>query len=185
MIQNAEENTESLQESEESCDDETFSKILFEPDDFEPYVAKPKVDSFGLGYRGLSRHSILGAYVNPSGKDSEPNKSHLLTSDKGKKVFITFIYDSRNIFIIKSWFYFKVSIRGQAFGVGALEDEDDDIYAKDDLSGYDFSLDVSNKTKEKTDKKKEAVTTLKNVCLFLFIWVFSYGKWNLYLICLL
>lgn len=76
------------QESDDSCDDETFTKILFEPDDFEPYVAKPKVDSFGLGYKGLSRHSILGTYVNPLGKD--PNESHgsrFVTSDKGKKVF--------------------------------------------------------------------------------------------------
>ncbi|XP_055529891.1 G patch domain-containing protein 1 homolog [Wyeomyia smithii] len=34
----------------------------------------------------------------------------------------------------------KLSIRGQAFGVGALEDDDEDIYAKDDMSKYDFSL---------------------------------------------
>lgn len=31
-------------------------------------------------------------------------------------------------------------IRGQAFGVGAFEDEDDDIYTSEDLSKYDFAL---------------------------------------------
>lgn len=34
----------------------------------------------------------------------------------------------------------KLSISGQAFGVGAFENEDEDIYAKDDMSQYDFEL---------------------------------------------
>lgn len=33
-------------------------------------------------------------------------------------------------------------IRGQAFGVGAFEDEDEDIYTSVDLSQYDFELDT-------------------------------------------
>jgi len=33
-----------------------------------------------------------------------------------------------------------MKIRGQAFGVGAYERDDEDIYGKDDMSNYDFSL---------------------------------------------
>ncbi|XP_053683768.1 G patch domain-containing protein 1 homolog [Sabethes cyaneus] len=48
----------------------------------------------------------------------------------------------------------KLSIRGQAFGVGALEDDDEDIYAKDDMSKYDFSLE--NGSKKTTIKELNA-----------------------------
>jgi hypothetical protein len=34
----------------------------------------------------------------------------------------------------------NMKIRGQAFGVGAYEEDDEDIYGKDDMSNYDFSL---------------------------------------------
>ena len=34
----------------------------------------------------------------------------------------------------------KLSIHGQAFGVGAFEADDDDIYEREDMSRYDFSL---------------------------------------------
>ncbi len=33
-----------------------------------------------------------------------------------------------------------LKISGQAFGIGAYEEEDEDIYGKDDMSNYDFSL---------------------------------------------
>ena len=33
-----------------------------------------------------------------------------------------------------------MKITGQAFGVGAYEEEDEDIYNRDDMSRYDFSL---------------------------------------------
>lgn len=42
-------------------------------------------------------------------------------------------------------------ISGQAFGVGAFEDDDDDIYAREDLSSYDFTL--GEKSGEKSNKK--------------------------------
>ena len=32
----------------------------------------------------------------------------------------------------------RLGIRGQAFGVGAFEDDDEDIYAKDDMTQYAF-----------------------------------------------
>lgn len=42
------------------------------------------------------------------------------------------------------------SISGHAFGVGAFEREDDDIYAREDMSNYDFEL-----TSERIQKKSE------------------------------
>ncbi|VVC24072.1 G-patch domain,G patch domain-containing protein, N-terminal [Cinara cedri] len=46
------------------------------------------------------------------------------------------------------------SIHGQAFGVGAYEEDDDDIYKTDDMSNYDFSLEEkSQKLKEKLKSK--------------------------------
>lgn len=41
---------------------------------------------------------------------------------------------------------------GQGFGVGAFEDEDEDIYAKDDISQYDFSLTSDNCKSDETVK---------------------------------
>lgn len=45
----------------------------------------------------------------------------------------------------------KFSITGQAFGVGAFEEEDDDIYMKEDMSNYDFEL---GKEKQKKSARK-------------------------------
>lgn len=40
----------------------------------------------------------------------------------------------------------KLSISGQGFGVGAMEEDDDeDVYSKDDMTRYDFTLDNSKK----------------------------------------
>lgn len=55
--------------------------------------------------------------------------SHLVVKERGKKNF---------------------SITGQAFGVGAFEHEDDDIYTKDNMSKYDFEL-----APESSSKKEE------------------------------
>ena len=43
-------------------------------------------------------------------------------------------------------------VSGQAFGVGAFENEDEDIYAKDDLSRYDFELGGAPKRKQPTQQ---------------------------------
>lgn len=32
----------------------------------------------------------------------------------------------------------------QGFGVGALEDEDDDIYSKDHMSNYDMTMEIED-----------------------------------------
>lgn len=43
----------------------------------------------------------------------------------------------------------QLSITGQAFGVGAFEEDDDDIYARDDMTNYDFKLGQKAKTAAK------------------------------------
>ncbi|KAB0792629.1 hypothetical protein PPYR_14588 [Photinus pyralis] len=50
----------------------------------------------------------------------------------------------------------KLSIAGQAFGVGAFEDEDEDIYVKDDMSHYDFEL-TAETSKEKVAQSENLV----------------------------
>ncbi|CAH4023409.1 unnamed protein product [Pieris brassicae] len=102
--------------ADESSDSEFEYETLFAPDDYEPYILLCKNDRFGLGYSGLSRHSVLGSLVGEYG--SGDRRSRLVMKEKGK----------------------KVSIRGQAFGVGAFEADDEDIYATEDMSHYDFTL---------------------------------------------
>ncbi|XP_028166555.1 G patch domain-containing protein 1 homolog isoform X2 [Ostrinia furnacalis] len=112
------ENEGTADESEDSTNSEFEYDTLFAPDDYEPYVLQRKNDRFGLGYSGLSRHSVLGNLVGEYGSDAGTSRSHLVMKEKGK----------------------KVSIRGQAFGVGAFEADDEDIYATEDMSHYDFTL---------------------------------------------
>ncbi|XP_065353099.1 G patch domain-containing protein 1 [Cloeon dipterum] len=47
-------------------------------------------------------------------------------------------------------------VRGQAFGVGAFEREDDDIYAADDMSRYDFFLESANENRKRRNDEKRA-----------------------------
>ncbi|KAK4872910.1 hypothetical protein RN001_014939 [Aquatica leii] len=53
----------------------------------------------------------------------------------------------------------KLSIAGQAFGVGAFEDDDEDIYVKDDMSKYDFELSAET-SKNKAENKQKLVFDL-------------------------
>lgn len=119
------------QEDEDNSDLEIDYETLFAPEDYEPYILERKSDRFGLGYSGLSRHSVLGNLVGEYGSDAGSTTSRLVMQDKGK----------------------RVSIRGQAFGVGAFEAEDDDIYATEDMSHYDFA--IGKPEKQKIIKAKE------------------------------
>lgn len=101
-------------------------KILFPPDPVEEHFIKMKADRFGLGYVGLSKEPVL--------------QQRFTLFDNPLKI-------SEN----KK----KLSIRGQAFGVGAFEEEDEDIYAKDDMSHYDFALETSASLREARRKERE------------------------------
>nr|XP_045615000.1 G patch domain-containing protein 1-like [Procambarus clarkii] len=102
----------SLRDSDsESDDDGHMQDLTYAPDDIDTlHLTQPKVDRFGLGYKPLDRTSVLGGHINLF------DPSPLVMTDKKKKVLI----------------------KGQAFGVGAFEEEDEDIYATEDMSNYDF-----------------------------------------------
>lgn len=61
----------------------------------------------------------------------------------------------------------KLSIHGQAFGVGAFEADDDDIYEREDMSRYDFSL--APERKSKTRWSDDNSKNLSSNCLEGFI----------------
>ncbi|XP_071450993.1 G patch domain-containing protein 1 homolog [Hetaerina americana] len=107
-------------------EDEDDEEILYAPDDIAPFKCMPKNDLFGIGYSGLDRRPIL------YGGKSIPQEKSILN-----------IIDNKN----------KISISGQAFGVGAFEEEDEDIYSTEDMSHYDFSLE------EKHEKKSQVKST--------------------------
>lgn len=112
--------------SEEESDLSDNEEITFAPDDFDPYVAQIKENAFGLGYSGLQ------PTISSNQRDQHINLFQVV--DRNNK---------------------KLSIMGQAFGIGALEDDDDlDVFAPDDMSKYDRSLDdAKNKS-----KKPKAIT---------------------------
>ncbi|KAL1769167.1 G patch domain-containing protein 1 [Sigmodon hispidus] len=110
--------------SEDEDDDYLPSNVTFAPKDVMPVDFTPKDNVHGLAYKGLDPRQALfgtpGEHLNLFGGISE-GTSHLLEDvglSKGR----------------------KLGISGQAFGVGALEEEDDDIYATETLSKYDTVL---------------------------------------------
>lgn len=107
-------------ESDESDDSFGLDDLMFAPDEFDEYTKQVKDDRFGLEYVGLDKGSFFGA------------TSSDVAHQKSLNLFSPFeMVDKNNK---------RLSIKGQAFGVGAFEIEDDDIYAKDDMSKYDFLL---------------------------------------------
>jgi len=106
-------------EDENDEDQDEDEDITFAPDDYEPIFYTPKDNRFGMSYSGLSRAPVLS-----KGSTSVVPMQHI------------------NLFgqMEAAAKHKQLSIRGQAFGVGAFEEEDDDIYARDDMTRYDFSL---------------------------------------------
>ncbi|XP_018426247.1 PREDICTED: G patch domain-containing protein 1 [Nanorana parkeri] len=110
--------------SEDEEDEYLPDNVTFAPKDVTPIDFTVKDNVRGLGYRGLDpRQALFGSL------DSQVN----LFGDGSDRMFST-LGDVRHS---KGR---KVGISGQAFGVGALEDDDDDIYGTDSLSKYDTVL---------------------------------------------
>nr|XP_002762035.1 G patch domain-containing protein 1 isoform X1 [Callithrix jacchus] len=113
----------SLEGSEGEDDDYLPDNVTFAPKDVTPVDFTPKDNVHGLAYKGLDPHQALfgtsGEHFNLFSGGSE-RAGHLgeMGLNKGR----------------------KLGISGQAFGVGALEEEDDDIYATETLSKYDTVL---------------------------------------------
>ncbi|CAN2389385.1 G patch domain containing 1 [Pristimantis euphronides] len=112
------------EESEDDEDDYLPENITFAPKDVTPIDFTVKDNVHGLGYRGLNPHKALFGSL-----DTDIN----LFSDASEKT-------SNLLGDIRHSKARKVGISGQAFGVGAMEDEDDDIYSIDPLSKYDTVL---------------------------------------------
>ncbi|EDW79115.1 uncharacterized protein Dwil_GK12430 [Drosophila willistoni] len=110
-------------------DDDDEEDITFAPDDYEPVFYTPKENRFGMSYSGLNRDPILSKSSSASG--ANVMQQFNLFGDLETKSHPK-----------------KVTIRGQAFGVGAFEEEDEDIYARDDMTRYDFTLE-NKKPKQK------------------------------------
>ncbi|NXX81384.1 GPTC1 protein, partial [Urocolius indicus] len=111
--------------SEDEEDEYQPENVTFAPKDVMPVDLTPKENVHGLGYKGLDpSQALFGAsgreHLNLFTGASEDTSNLLgdLRPNKGRKIGIT----------------------GQAFGVGALEEEDDDIYATETLSKYDTIL---------------------------------------------
>ncbi|KAM3877449.1 G patch domain-containing protein 1 [Diretmus argenteus] len=114
------------EDSEDDDDDEEFApeNVTFAPKDVTPLDFTPKVGVQGLGYRGLDPgRALLGR--------SAPEHINLfnLDSDRTSQLFGDAQRRTR-----------RGGVAGQAFGVGALEDDDEDVYQRDAMSNYDTEL---------------------------------------------
>ncbi|KAM8775460.1 G patch domain-containing protein 1 [Rhynchonycteris naso] len=110
--------------SEDEDDDYLPENVTFAPKDVMPVDFTPKDNVHGLAYKGLDPHQALFGTSEEQFTlfGGRPERTSDLLGDirvnKGR----------------------KMGISGQAFGVGALEEEDDDIYATETLSKYDTIL---------------------------------------------
>ncbi|TRY94825.1 hypothetical protein DNTS_020478, partial [Danionella cerebrum] len=114
------------EESEEEEDEFAPENVTFAPKDVVPVDFTPKEDLHGLGYRGLNPLQALSG-------GSGPGHINLFTLDSDRA---TDLFGGRASGQQQS----RGGIAGQAFGVGAMEDEDSDIYHKDSMSNYDTVL---------------------------------------------
>ncbi|NXR64503.1 GPTC1 protein, partial [Rhadina sibilatrix] len=111
--------------SEDEEDEYQPENVTFAPKDVMPVDLTPKENVHGLGYKGLDpSQALFGVSA----------REHLNLFTGGSEETSNLIGDLRHS---KGR---KLGITGQAFGVGALEEEDDDIYATDTLSKYDTVL---------------------------------------------
>ncbi|XP_041648562.1 G patch domain-containing protein 1 [Cheilinus undulatus] len=115
------------EDSEDDDDDEEFApeNVTFAPKDVTPVDFNPKVGVQGLGYRGLDPGlALLGRgsaeHIDLFSPYSEKRSRLIGEAQRGSR---------------------RGGVAGQAFGIGALEDDDDeDVYHRDSMSKYDMVL---------------------------------------------
>ncbi|XP_039619545.1 G patch domain-containing protein 1 isoform X1 [Polypterus senegalus] len=113
---------EESDKSEEEDDAYIPENVTFAPKDVTPIDFTPKDNLHGLGYSGIDPGKaliggVLEEHIHLFSVESE-RTSNLLGSEG---------YSTTR----------KIGVSGQAFGVGVLEEEDDDIYGTESLSRYD------------------------------------------------
>ncbi|XP_078524665.1 G patch domain-containing protein 1 isoform X1 [Lissotriton helveticus] len=107
--------------SEDEDDEYQPENVTFAPKDTIPIDFTLKDNVQGLGYKGL-----------------DPLKAFFGTSQESLNVFTDGSEKTRSLIgDVRQSKGRKLGITGQAFGVGALEEDDDDIYGTDFLSKYD------------------------------------------------
>ncbi|XP_002164808.4 G patch domain-containing protein 1 isoform X1 [Hydra vulgaris] len=92
-------------------DTEQVSVKYIAPKDIQPYQFFSKDNVHGLGYSGINPATAMCGFL------QDLDKPTFRPTGKEKR-----------------------GIRGQAFGVGVFEDEDDDIYSTDKISNYDVIM---------------------------------------------
>ncbi|KAF1393321.1 hypothetical protein PFLUV_G00037870 [Perca fluviatilis] len=113
--------------SEESEDEEEFApeNVTFAPKDVTPVDFNPRLGLQGLGYRGLDPgRALLGLgapeHIDLFRPQSESRSRLFGDAQRGSR---------------------RGGVAGQAFGVGAMEDDDDEeVYHRDSMSRYDTVL---------------------------------------------
>ncbi|XP_047436954.1 G patch domain-containing protein 1 isoform X2 [Mugil cephalus] len=114
------------EESEDDDDEFAPEDVTFAPKDVTPVDFSPKLGVQGLGYRGLDPGLALLGRVAPEHIDLFKPQS-----ETRSRLFGDAPKGSRR----------GGGVAGQAFGVGALEDDDDEeVYHRDSMSRYDTVL---------------------------------------------
>ncbi|XP_070616414.1 G patch domain-containing protein 1 [Erythrolamprus reginae] len=111
------------EDSEEEEDEYQPENVTFAPKDVMPVDLTPKENVHGLGYQGL-----------------DPNRALFGTSEESLNLVSLSSEKLSQLGDVRQSKGRKLGISGQAFGVGALEEEDEDIYAVESLSKYDSFL---------------------------------------------
>lgn len=124
--------------TESNTDDDSDEELVFDTDEYDTIFNNLKSNRFGLNYVGLEKGDFFTT-VGSEAPNIQNNFSILPT--------FTMVDQNRK----------KLTIRGQAFGVGAFEEDDDDIYGRDDMTKYDFRLDTQkdsgpSKSKRNVDR---------------------------------
>ncbi|KER30018.1 hypothetical protein T265_03497 [Opisthorchis viverrini] len=105
-----------------------------------------KANTFGLGYSGLNPDVAMGRrQPTLAGRHPEESAAALLQ----RQGSMQFGFDPRAGQV-------RAGIRGQAFGVGALEVEDEDVYTNDQLVDYDWEIGGAASEGEDNEDDEEA-----------------------------
>ena len=129
-------NKDQQDSSEDEDVDPKYKEFRFAPDDIPDFVIRPKENNFGIGYSGLDRDSDVlggsgfgGKFSGVSAPSAQPQQRFVLFDDPTSGLGGQQKADNnkrRQLDKRKG----GLKIGGQAFGVGAFEEEDDDIYQR-------------------------------------------------------